>query len=259
MGEENGVTAEELTKRFPRGDMLAVDRATFNVEPGELISMVGPSGCGKSTILRMVAGLIPRTSGSLRVHGHEITEPRPDAAVMFQTPTLLPWKTALQNVLLPMKLAGRLDSTARHKAKELLEMLSLQEFEDAYPQHLSGGMQQRVALARTLMTGAELLLMDEPFAALDEFTRERLTIEFMRIQQDVGATVLFVTHNISESVFIADRVIVMTPRPGRIAGIVEVPFGRPRTIDIMRQSQFNETAFAVRELLDESKQPRSMG
>lgn len=172
---------------------------------------------------------------------------------MFQAPTLLPWRTALQNVLLPLKLAGRLDSSARRKAGELLEMLGLQEFEDAYPPHLSGGMQQRVALARTLVTGAELLLMDEPFAALDEFTRERLNIEFIQIQHDVGATVLFVTHNINEAVFIADRVLVMTPRPGRLADIVKVPFARPRTIDVMRQSQFNETTFAVRALLDDSQ------
>ena len=211
------VVGRKVTKRFARGDVLAVDSADFHIDRGEFISIVGPSGCGKSTLLRLIAGLIPVTSGMLEVHGRPINGPRAETAMMFQQPTLLPWKSAIGNVLLPRKLAGRITSEARNEARELLAMLGLSEFADAYPQHLSGGMQQRVALARTLITGADLFLMDEPFAALDEFTRERLNMELLRIQAEVGATIVFVTHNIDEAVFLADRVFVMTPRPGRLA------------------------------------------
>jgi NitT/TauT family transport system ATP-binding protein len=246
------VVGRKLTKRFPRGDVLAVDAADFHVDGGEFVSIVGPSGCGKSTLLRMVAGLIPPTSGTLHVHGEAIDAPRAEAAMMFQQPTLLPWKSVIANVLLPRRLSGRITAATWAEARELLAMLGLAEFEDAYPQHLSGGMQQRVALARTLITGADLLLMDEPFAALDEFTRERLNMELLRIQADVGATILFVTHNINEAVLLADRVMVMTPRPGRLADVISVPLPRPRRIDMLRTTQFNDTAFAVRGLLGET-------
>jgi NitT/TauT family transport system ATP-binding protein len=172
--------------------------------------------------------------------------------MMFQQPTLLPWKSAISNVLLPRKLAGRMTADTREQAHELLAMLGLADFADAYPQHLSGGMQQRVALARTLITGADLLLMDEPFAALDEFTRERLNLELLRIQAAVGATIVFVTHNINEAAFLSDRIFVMTPRPGRLAAVVEVPLPRPRTIEHLRSPEFTDTAFAVRGLLGET-------
>lgn len=246
------VTGRAVTKRFARGNVLAVDAASFDIGRGEFISIVGPSGCGKSTLLRMVAGLIPPTSGSLEVHGTEVSGPHADAAMMFQQSTLLPWKTALGNVLLPMKLSGRVDASVRQQAHDLMKMLGLTEFEDAYPQHLSGGMQQRVALARTLITGADLLLMDEPFAALDEFTRERLNLELLRIQAEVGATILFVTHNINEAVFLADRVFVMTPRPGRLAVAIDVTIPRPRGVEVLRSEEFNDTAFAVRGVLGEA-------
>lgn len=246
------IVGRDVTKRFVRGDVLAVDTASFHVDRGEFISIVGPSGCGKSTLLRMVAGLIPKTSGSLQIHGQEVSAPRADAAMMFQQATLLPWKTALQNVVLPLKLRGRIGDAERQKARDLLDMLGLGDFESAYPPHLSGGMQQRVALARTLVTGASLLLMDEPFAALDEFTRERLNLELLRIQAELGATILFVTHNISEAVFLADRVFVMTPRPGRLAAVIDVALPRARSIDVMRTRTFTDTAFQVRELLNEA-------
>jgi NitT/TauT family transport system ATP-binding protein len=246
------IVGREVTKRFVRGDVLAVDSASFHVDRGEFISIVGPSGCGKSTLLRMVAGLIPLSSGSLQIHGEDVTGPRPDASVMFQQATLLPWKTALQNVVLPLRLRGRVGTAEREKARSLLQMLGLGDFESAYPPHLSGGMQQRVALARTLVTGAGLLLMDEPFAALDEFTRERLNVELLRIQAELGATILFVTHNISEAVFLADRVFVMTPRPGRLAAIVDVDLPSHRSIDVMRSRTFTDTAFQVRELLNDA-------
>lgn len=246
------VRARGVTKVFPRGKVVALEDVTFEIQRGQFTSVVGPSGCGKSTLLRLVAGLIPRTSGELRVHGSDVTGPRTDIAMMFQRPILLPWKTALENVVLPRRIRGRLTDGDWEEGRSLLRLLALEDFRHAYPQHLSGGMQQRVALARLLITGADLLLMDEPFASLDEFTRERLNLELLRIQSEVEATVMFVTHNITEAVFLADQVLVMTPRPGRLAGVVEVPFDRPRSIDLLRTPEFNDLAFKVRGLLGES-------
>lgn len=245
------VSARSLTKTFPRGGVVALENVSFDLQEHTFASVVGPSGCGKSTLLRLAAGLIPRSSGSLTIRGEGVAAPRPDTAMMFQRPILLPWKTALQNVVLPRQLEGRLDHDAWRQAGDLLHLLGLQGFEHTYPRHLSGGMQQRVALARILITGADLLLMDEPFASLDEFTRERLNLELLRIQAEIRASVMFVTHNITEAVFLADRVLVMTPRPGRLAGIIEVPFPRPRVIELLKSSEFNDLAFQVRALLGE--------
>jgi len=246
------VRARGLTKVFPRGKVVALEDVSFEVRSGQFTSVVGPSGCGKSTLLRLVAGLIPRSSGELEVHGSKVTAPRTDIAMMFQRPILLPWKTALENVVLPRRIRGKLTDRDWQEGRSLLRLLGLEDFRHAYPQHLSGGMQQRVALARLLITGADLLLMDEPFASLDEFTRERLNLELLRIQSEVDATIMFVTHNITEAVFLADQVLVMTPRPGRLAGVVEVPFGRPRAIELLRTPEFNDLAFKVRGLLGES-------
>jgi NitT/TauT family transport system ATP-binding protein len=201
---------------------------------------VGPSGCGKSTLLRLIAGLIPLSDGSIAVNGLEVTEPRQDVALMFQRPTLLPWRTALQNALLPPKLGGKLDEAAEHQAYELLDLVGLNGFEHTYPRHLSGGMQQRVALARLLMVGVDVLLLDEPFAAVDQLTRERLNLELLRVHERMSATALLVTHNITEAILLADRVIVMTPRPGRIADVIDVPFGRPRAPEMVAEREFQE-------------------
>ncbi|WP_370326643.1 ABC transporter ATP-binding protein [Euzebya sp.] len=244
------VQAREVTKVFG-GTVTAVESATFDVHDGEFVSLVGPSGCGKSTLLRLVAGLIDRTSGSLVVDGTDVTEPRTSTGLMFQRATLLPWKTSLENALLPCKLRGSALGEATARALELLDLVGLQGFEHSYPRQLSGGMQQRVALARLLMTGADLLLLDEPFGALDEFTREHLNLELLRIHDEFGHTTMFVTHNIAEAIFLADRVVVMTPRPGRIAEIVDVPFDRPREMSLTRSPEFNELVFTVRGLLGE--------
>jgi NitT/TauT family transport system ATP-binding protein len=201
---------------------------------------VGPSGCGKSTLLRLTAGLIPLSDGSISVNGLEVTEARQDVALMFQRPTLLPWRTALQNVLLPPKLGGRLDGAAERQAYELLDLVGLTGFEHTYPRHLSGGMQQRVALARLLMVGVDVLLLDEPFAAVDQLTRERLNLELLRVHERMSATALLVTHNITEAILLADRVIVMTPRPGRVADVIDVPFERPRAQETVAQREFQE-------------------
>lgn len=238
-GDHGRIAVVDSVKQF-EGGVLAVDRVSFEAEPGEFVSVVGPSGCGKSTLLRLIAGLIPLTSGTILVNGSEVTQPRQDVALMFQRPTLLPWQTALQNALLPRTLHGRADAASEREAYELLDLVGLTGFEHTYPRHLSGGMQQRVALARLLMVGVEVLLLDEPFAAVDQLTRERLNMELLEVHERTSATALLVTHNITEAVLLADRVIVMTPRPGRIADVLEVPFERPRVQEMVAERQFQE-------------------
>ena len=238
-GDRGTIGVDDVVKQF-EGGVLAVDHVSFDVKPGEFISLVGPSGCGKSTLLRLMAGLIPLTSGTLTVNGSEVTDPRQDVALMFQRPTLLPWQTALQNTLLPRKLNKQKDDAATQEAYELLELVGLTGFEHTYPRHLSGGMQQRVALARLLMVGVEVLLLDEPFAAVDQITRERLNLELLSVHERTSATAVLVTHNITEAILLADRVVVMTPRPGRIADIIDVPFERPRRQEMVAEPGFQE-------------------
>jgi NitT/TauT family transport system ATP-binding protein len=245
---ETVVTGHNVRMEFP-GPVIALEDATFGIRKGEFVSLIGPSGCGKSTLLRMVAGLLNPTGGRISVNGTPMVGPRAEIGMMFQKATLLDWKPVLDNVLLPNTLAGRVTNADRERAVDLLHMVGLKGFEFAFPRQLSGGMQQRVALARLLNSGADVLLLDEPFGALDEFTRERLNIELMRIQAQIGATIVFVTHNIQEAVFLADRVFVMTPRPGRIAAEVEVNLPRPRTIEQMKSPEFTETAFNIRDTL----------
>ncbi|MCI5075850.1 ABC transporter ATP-binding protein [Oricola sp.] len=246
---ETLIEARDVAKTFGDGRVIALQGANFEVKRGEFISLVGPSGCGKSTLLRIVAGLLARSSGELRVHGEEVTGPRTDVAMMFQKPTLLAWRTAVENVLLPSEIKGRVGQAERRKAIELLELAGLKDFAFSFPSQLSGGMQQRVALARLLQTGADVLLLDEPFGALDEFTRERLNVELARITREVGATTLFVTHNIGEAIFLADRVFVMTPRPGEIARIIDVGLERPRDPSIQVTPEFNALVAEVRSTL----------
>jgi NitT/TauT family transport system ATP-binding protein len=233
------IAVEEAVKQF-EGGVLAVDHVSFEARPGEFVSIVGPSGCGKSTLLRLIAGLIPLTDGRIVVNGREVTEPRQDVALMFQRPTLLPWRTALENALVPPKLSGKLNREAETRAYELLDLVGLTGFEHTYPRHLSGGMQQRVALARLLMVGVDVLLLDEPFAAVDQLTRERLNLELLRVHERLSATAMLVTHNITEAILLADRVVVMTPRPGRIADVIDVPFERPRVQELVADSGFQE-------------------
>lgn len=245
------VSANGLCKTFANGTVIAVDQANFAVEPGRFVSLVGPSGCGKSTLLRLISGLIEKTSGDVNVHGEPVKGPRTDVGMMFQKATLLEWRTVLENVLLPTEMAGKVTDADRKNAVDLLKLVGLKDFLFSFPTQLSGGMQQRVALARLLQTGADVLLLDEPFGALDEFTRERLNVELMRITEEVNATTLFVTHNIAEAIFLSDQVFVMTPRPGRIAAIIDIPFERPRPLSIQTSPEFNELVVQVRDLLGE--------
>lgn len=236
-------------KFFGGGQVVALEGASFSVAAGSFVTLVGPSGCGKSTLLRLIAGLIDRSSGDLTVHGQQVNGPHVDVGLMFQRATLLDWRTAIENVLLPVELRRQVTPADKARAAELLAMVGLKDFAFSFPSQLSGGMQQRVALARLLQTGADILLLDEPFGALDEFTRERLNLELMRIVAEVGATTLFVTHNILEAIFLADEVMVMTPRPGRLARVVKVPFARPRAPELTLTPEFNALVAEVRDIL----------
>jgi NitT/TauT family transport system ATP-binding protein len=246
---ETIIAAEDLGMVFEAGSVIALEDVKFEIKRGDFISLIGPSGCGKSTLLRIVAGLLTPTGGTLSVKGEQVKGPRPDIGMMFQKPTLLPWKSVMDNVMLPKTLGGRVSKADKEEAVALLQLVGLEGFEFSFPGQLSGGMQQRVALARLLNTGAEILLLDEPFGALDEFTRERLNVELLRIQREVKATILFVTHNIQEAVFLADDVFVMTPRPGRLTQIVDVGLPRPRDIEMTKDADFNQRVFEVRDIL----------
>ncbi len=242
------IEGKNVTKVFGE-TVTALEGANFDIKAGEFISLVGPSGCGKSTLLRLVAGLIEKTSGDVKVNDDLVTKPRTDIGMMFQKAVLLDWRTAIENVLLPSEMKHRITQEDKDKAMASLELVGLKGFEFHFPKQLSGGMQQRVALARLIQTGADIMLMDEPFGALDEFTRERLNVELMRIVGELKATTLFVTHNIQEAIYLADRVMVMTPRPGKIAEIIEVKFERPRDISIQTSREFNIIIEQVRDTL----------
>lgn len=238
-----------MGKSFGGGSIVALEGASFDITPGSFISLVGPSGCGKSTLLRLIAGLIERSSGSLSVHGRQVSGPHTDVGLMFQKATLLDWRATIDNALLPVEIRGEVTREDRKRAMDFLTLVGLKDFAFSFPSQLSGGMQQRVALARLLMTGADVLLLDEPFGALDEFTREHLNVELMRIVAEVKATTLFVTHNIAEAIFLADQVMVMTPRPGRLSRIIDVPFARPRAPELQLTPEFNALVSEVREVL----------
>ena len=209
--------------------MAALAGVDLEVREKEFLSLVGRSGCGKSTLLRILAGLVPASDGTVAIGGAAVRGPRRDVGLMFQRPALMPWRTVIENVLLPVEILGLDRKASRREAAELLELVGLEGFERRRPWELSGGMQQRVALCRALISRPDVLLMDEPFAALDALTREELSLELQRIWTERRTTIVFVTHGIAEAVVLSDRVAVMTPRPGRITRIVPVPVGRPRT------------------------------
>jgi len=214
------------------GPLEALRGVDFSVARNEFVAVLGPSGCGKSTLLRCIAGLLKPTSGRLDVYGMPVTDPRDDIGIVFQKPTLLPWANVEDNVVFPIKhKTGRVRPDDREEARKLLKMVGLEGFEKRMPAELSGGMQQRVGIARALLLNPDILLMDEPFSALDALTREEMGFELLRIWQEHPKTVLFITHSISEAVLLADRVLVMSERPGGIIRDLEVPLPRPRSIE----------------------------
>lgn len=230
-------------------DLLALQDVSFEVGKSEFVSVVGASGCGKTTLLKIIAGLIPHSSGEVRIGGSSVKGPRKDIGFVFQQPVLLPWRTVLENTLLPIEVMGLPREEYRKRALDILDRVGLSGFSDKYPFELSGGMQQRVAITRALVYDPDVLLLDEPFGALDAMTRESLNLELLRIWSDHRKTVLFVTHSISEAIFLSDRVVALTPRPGRLADVVEVDLPRPRRLDVIQTEAFGMLAKRIRSLL----------
>ena len=257
------LSIEHLSKRswFEREDreVLAVSDVSLAVEDGEFLAIVGPSGCGKTTLLNIVAGLLPYEEGIVSIDGKQVKGPGVDRAVVFQHSSLLPWRTIAGNVRYGMEMQRRFDeATMRQRADHFVKMVGLGGFERHYPNELSGGMQQRVNLARALAADPKVLLMDEPFAALDAQTREFMQAELLKIWSQDRKTVLFITHQINEAVYLADRVAVMSARPGRLKGVFKIPFGRPRTLSLKRDPQFLEIEDSIWQLIEEESQSLNM-
>lgn len=231
------------------GDVIALEEFSLDVGDGEFVAVVGRSGCGKTTLLKLTCGLLPPTSGSVQVAGAPVRGPLTNVGIVFQAPVLLPWRKTLDNVLLQIE-ARKLDVDGyRQRALELLELTGLKGFEGRYPSELSGGMQQRVSISRALVHNPPLLLMDEPFGALDAITRDEMNLELLRIWSESKKTVLFITHSIPEAVFLGDRVIVMTPRPGKVAEILNIDLPRPRATALRDDAKFIGYVKRIRERL----------
>ena len=239
-------------------DVVALSDVSVSVNDGEFMAIVGPSGCGKTTLLNIVAGLLPYEKGDVTIDGKRVHGPGIDRAVVFQHSSLLPWRTIAGNIRYGMELQKRFDkNTMRERTEYFMKMVGLNGFEKHYPSELSGGMQQRVNLARALAADPEVLLMDEPFAALDAQTREFMQAELLKIWAQARKTVLFITHQINEAVYLADRVVVMSARPGRVKSVFPIPFDRPRTLSLKRDPRFLEIEDAIWQLVEEK--PERMG
>ncbi|MBI2880898.1 MAG: ABC transporter ATP-binding protein [Candidatus Tectomicrobia bacterium] len=232
-----------------REPVLALQNVSFEVKEGEFLALVGPSGCGKSTLLKLVSGLMPPTEGTVKVNGVEVRGPQPDIGIVFQFPVLMEWRRVLDNILLPIEVLERNDLDYRKRALDLVKLVGLTGFEDKYPFELSGGMQQRVSICRALIHDPPGLIMDEPFSALDEMTRDAMNVELQRIWLERRKTVLYITHSINEAVFLSDRVAVMSARPGRILKIIDIPLPRPRSLRVRAQPEFVQQVEAIRDLL----------
>jgi NitT/TauT family transport system ATP-binding protein len=245
------VRLTSVTKQFGAGGVTALQDVDLEIRPGEFVSLIGPSGCGKSTLLRVVGDLIHATTGTVEVNGKTAAQARADRdyGIVFQDSVLFEWRTVAKNIALPLELAGWSRERRRERVHEMLDLVELTGFDSHHPWQLSGGMQQRVSIARALSFSPALLLMDEPFGALDEMTRERLNIELLRIWEASGSTVIFVTHSISEAVFLSTRVVVMSPRPGRITGIVDIDLPQPRANRTREEPRFAELIRDVRRTL----------
>jgi NitT/TauT family transport system ATP-binding protein len=235
--------------RSRQGDLLALDGVGLTVAEGEFVAIVGPSGCGKSTLLRILGGLLMPTEGRVRLDGEPPASRRRQVGYVFQKVSLMPWRTALGNVTLPLAVAGTSKAKAEQRARDLLTLVGLEEFEGAFPRALSGGMAQRVALARALVGEPDVLLLDEPFGSLDAMSRERMNVELLRVWRARKVTAVMVTHDLQEAIFVADRVLVMSPRPGRICTEVAVNLPRPRTLEVMYTEFFGALSREVRRAL----------
>jgi len=237
------IDVENLHKSYPKrgeGYLKALKSVSFQVQEGELVTVVGPSGCGKSTLLKILAGILSKTKGTVTLRDTPVTGPRRDIGIVFQAPTLLPWRTVLGNVMIPVEVQDRDRKKYKERAIELLDLVGLGDFRESYPFELSGGMQQRVGIGRAMVSDPAILLMDEPFGSVDAQTRRSLQEDLLRVLDTSRKTVVFVTHSMQEAVRLGDRVVLMTPRPGRIRDAIEVALPRPRPPDVDKHPQFAE-------------------
>jgi NitT/TauT family transport system ATP-binding protein len=243
--------AIHLSKQFAtrQGTLAAIEDVSFGVTPGEFLCVVGPSGCGKTTLLRLLSGLLPPDGGQVRLHGLPLPGPSREIGLVFQKANLMPWRTVLDNVLLPLQVQRMLPAAAEGRAVQALELVGLMEFAHSYPRELSGGMTQRVAIARALAHEPQILLLDEPFGALDALTRERLNQELLGVWDASRKTVVMVTHDIREAVFLADRVLVLSQRPARVAAMVPITLPRPRSLSLFYSEAFSALAYEVRQAI----------
>ena len=244
----SGINLSGVSKTYGTGDgqVQSLRPLDFHINDGEFFVVVGPSGCGKSTLLKLISGLLAPTSGEIHVDGKKVTEPHGDVGIVFQNALLLPWRNIINNVLMPIDMKNLPRAQYMDRAKQLLKMVGLEGFEKKLPWQLSGGMQQRASICRALVHDPKIMMMDEPFGALDAMTREKMNVELSRIQRQTGKTILLITHSIPEAVFLADKVLVMTERPGGIEAIYDVPLGRDRNLDTMANPVFTELVSRVR-------------
>jgi NitT/TauT family transport system ATP-binding protein len=242
MSEQAAITIQNLRKIYATrdGSITSLDGVTFDIRPQEFVSVLGPSGSGKTTVLKIVAGLEPKTSGTVRVDGKEVSGPQRKIGIVFQSPALMRWRTAIDNILLPSEIFGFDKAESRQRGIDILDLVGLKEFANKYPSELSGGMQQRVSIARALAHDPSILLLDEPFSALDMMTRNQLNLELLRIWSEHKKTSLLITHSIPEAVFLSDRVVVLGPRPAKVLEIVPVSLPRPRTPEMRVSKEFIE-------------------
>jgi NitT/TauT family transport system ATP-binding protein len=257
------LSIRDLQKNFETkgGSHVAFEKMSLDVHRREFICIIGPSGCGKSTLIRIVAGLEDSSAGEILIDGHPVSGPGPDRGMVFQGYTLFPWRTVRQNVMFGLEMRGKDSSTADVEARQWLEMVGLGKFEHSYPHHLSGGMKQRVAIARALANEPRILLMDEPFGALDALTRCKMQNYLMQIWRKVEVTILFITHDLEEACFLADRIVVMGTNPGRVVEVIENPIPRPRSTEMLLSPEFLALKHRLEELIhgpadaDEEKVP----
>jgi NitT/TauT family transport system ATP-binding protein len=231
------------------GYVEALDDVSFCIERSEFLTILGPSGCGKSTLLRIMAGLLQPTGGGVYLEGKQLTCPTREIGFVFQAANLMPWRSVSRNMSLPLEVAGMPREEVAARVKDMIRLVGLTGFEDALPRHLSGGMQQRVAIARALVHDPRILMLDEPFAALDALTRERMNLELLRIWETQRKTVVMVTHNIQEAIFLSSRVLVMSPRPGRLVGQFQIPFAHPRRTEILYDASFVDLSRQIRDAI----------